>query len=135
MKEITRITILVPLAIYLIYCSFHFITTEWNPVFLDCGEIVSKYSDEVDMKNGVRTILYLNVDLKKSGFKSIKCEPTAYFSKEIGDNVCFHLQQKKTIHYQLSNMIGCVVIIISGFILLIILIRYLVPDSWDSWDL
>lgn len=131
MKKIISIIILVPLAIYLIYCSYHFITNKINPTFLDCGKIVSKSSDEVAIKRGVRTELYLNIEFKKSGFKSIECEPTTYFSKKIGENVCFHLRQKTDTHYDLSNMIGCVVLVISGFILLVLLICYLAPDSWD----
>lgn len=131
-KNLIRIVILVPLAIYLMYCSYHFITHKVNPTYLDCGKIVSKSSDEVAIKYGVITELYLNIEFKKSGFKSIECEPSTYFKKHIGEDVCFNLRQNTPTSYDINNMIGCCFLVIISIVLFMMLISYLTPDSWIS---
>lgn len=129
-KNLIRIVILVPLATYLLYCCYHFITNEVRPTYLDCGKVISKSSDEVAIKHGVRTELYLNIEFEKAGFKSIECEPTTYFQKQIGEKVCFQLDIKKSNFYNTNNMIGACVLTILAFVLLVFLCCYLTPDSW-----
>jgi hypothetical protein len=129
-KNLVRIILLVPLSIYLFYCAYHFITHKMSPTYLDCGTIVSKSSDEVAIKHGVTTELYLNIEFKKAGFKSINCEPTTYFKHRIGEHVCFNLLEKQSSLYNINNIIGCGFLIIISIILLVMLIIYLLPDSW-----
>ncbi len=130
LKNIIRLIILIPLSIYFIYCSYHFITNETRPTYLDCGKVVSKSADEVVIKRGVMTELYLNVQFSKSGFRSIKCDPTTYFSKQIGNNVCFKLNEDVSVWYDINNLIGMLILLIFGIIILICLIFYLIPKSW-----
>ena len=119
LKNIIQFVTLLPLSIYLIYCSYHFITNETRPTYLDCGNVVSKSSDEVAIKHGTRTELYLNIQFSKSGFRSIECNPTTYFSKQIGQNVCFNLDEDVSTWYEINNFIGLIVLLILGIIFLL----------------
>ncbi len=133
-KNIAQITTLLPLSIYLIYCSYHFLANEMMPKYLDCGNVISKSSDEVTIKHGVRTELYLNIQFNKSGFRSIGCTPTTYFSKKVGENVCFYLNKDVSIWYSINNLIGLVVLIILGVNIVGLFVSYLIPESWyDEW--
>lgn len=125
-KNIIRILTLLPLSIYLLYCCYHFIANKERPTYLDCGKVVSKSNDEVTIKHGTRTELYLNIQFNKSGFRSIECDPTTYFSKKVGDSVCFDLDQKTSFWYKTNNVIGIMVLVISGVIALALFIGYLV---------
>jgi len=130
LKNKIRILTLLPLSIYLIYCCHHFITNEKSPTYLDCGVVISKSNNEVAIKHGSRTELYLNIKFKKSGFRSMVCNPTTYFSKNVGDNVCFNLNEKVSGWYILNSSIGLITLVILGLIILVWFITYLLPDSW-----
>ena len=105
LKNIVRILLLTPLAMYLLYCCFHFILFENRPQYLDCGTVVSRSNDEVAIKHGTQTNLYLNVQFENSGFRSIECSPTTYFSKKVGDKVCFKLDKPVSEWYHINHMI------------------------------
>jgi hypothetical protein len=68
-------------------------TNENCPKYLDCGKVISKSNDEVIIKRGSKTNLYLNVQFKQSGFISVESNQTTYFSHNVGDNVCFYLNK------------------------------------------
>lgn len=127
-KNIVRLLILVPLSIYLIFCTYFFFTHSFNPTYEDCGKVISKSSDEISIKHGTRTELYLNIQFNKTGFKSVECEPTTYFSKNIGDNVCFDLNKDFNRWYSIKMFTGYITLIILGTIGLIILILYLFSE-------
>lgn len=135
LKNILRTIVLLPLSVYLVYCAFHFITTEINPTYLDCGKVVSKSNDEIPIKYGTRTELYLNVKFNVTGFRSIEVSPTTYFSKKVGDKVCFKLEQKTSDWYIINQAVGGMILLIAGAIILYNIISYLAPDSWkdDRW--
>ncbi len=128
LKNIIRIIILTPLTIYLSYTCYHAIKYDSRPTYLDCGKIESKANDEVSIKHGVETIFYLNVRFEKTGFQSIKCSPTTYFSHEKGDNICFTLNKEMGFWYDINQVIGLMVLAMGGFALIACLIYYLVPD-------
>ena len=92
-KNIVRIITLIPLSLYFIYCSYFVITNFNENTYIDCGTVISRLSDEINIKHGTKTELYLNVQFDKSGFRSIECTPTTYFSKKKGDDVCFKLKK------------------------------------------
>lgn len=115
---------------YLIYCCYHCITNSHNPTYLDCGNIISKSNDEVTIKRGIRTELYLNIEFEKSGFRSIKCNPTTYFSKQIGQTVCFNLNKDVSKWYVINNFVGYTVLSILCIIALSLFICFLIPDSF-----
>ncbi len=128
LKNIVRIITLTLLSIYLSYCSYHFIVNEINPTYLDCGKVVSKSSTDTPIRRGVTTELYLNIHFEKSGFQSVNCSPTTYFSKQIGDNVCFNLNENLSFWYRINTFIGAIVLVILGIIILTLFLLYLIED-------
>jgi hypothetical protein len=92
--------------------------------------LVSKSNDEVTIKRGVKTQLYLNIQFNKSGFRSIECNPTTYFSKQVGDNVCFNLEKDTSAWYFINNLIGLFVLVILTLIVTVLFVTWLMPDSW-----
>jgi hypothetical protein len=130
LRNAVRVITLLPLAAYLLCCCFHAMLNDMNPTYLDCGKVVSKSNDEVAIKHGVRTELYLNIQFEKSGFQSIECNPTTYFSKEVGDHACFHLPNPTSFWYKLNSLVGAVTLFIGGAIFLFVFIGYLLPNGW-----
>lgn len=122
MKNIIRCIILIPLALYLIYCLGYTITMPMNPTYKDCGKVLSKGSDEVTIKYGVRTNLYLNIQFDKTGFKSQQVDPTTYFGSKVGDTKCFNLVFKPSIWHDISWLIGFITItVVIGIVIFKIL--------------
>lgn len=133
-KNIVRVVILTPVLTYLFYCVYHLLSNEYNPTFLDCGIVISRSTDEIAIKHGSKTELYLNVQFKKSGFKSINCEPTTYFKYKKGDNVCFNIDKDMGKWYNINNSVGLIVLVILTIMLvLFLLFYYLLPDSWFEY--
>ena len=128
-KNIVRIIVLTPLTIYLIYSIFFFLTKEKNPTYLDCGKVVSKYTDEYVTKSKIKNQFYLVVDFKQSGHRSIDCNPTTYFSKEIGDSVCFNLDTPISNFYRTTWIVGLLVTYIIVLIAIFALIAYILPEG------
>lgn len=129
-KNIIRIIILVPLSIFLLYCINHFIVMDYKPTYPDCGTVISKSTDEVIVKHGTITELYLNVQFEKSGFKSIEVTETTYFKSKKGEYICFNLNEDRGFWYNITNVIGLITIIIICGILLIWFLIYILPESW-----
>ena len=57
-----------------------------------CGTIVYKSADEVTIKYGTKTELYLGFKNDKIGTRAILVTPHTYLSTEVGENVCFDLE-------------------------------------------
>lgn len=125
-RNLIRLIVLTPLVIYVLYCSYYFLTHEMNPQYLDCGIVQSKGSDEVAIKHGSKTDLYLNVQFEKSGFQSINCEPSTYFQYKVGDRVCFNVNTETTTHHQLTMIFGAIIIGFTGFVMAMFLLKYLI---------
>ena len=126
LKNIVRIVLIIPTTLFILYCLYIVIKKEENPTFKDCGIVKSKSYDEVAIKHGSRTQLYLNIQFEKSGFRSIECEPTTYFSKNVGDYVCFELEDKSADSYRVYYVIGLVFLFIIGFACLCLIILYII---------
>ena len=120
--------ILLLLSIYALYSIYYFITNDMKPTYIDCGIVKSKSYDDIIIKYGTKTELYLNIQFKKTGFKSIKCSPTVYFSKNIGDNICLELNKDTTFQHKIISISGLLIISILSSILIGIIIRYIIPD-------
>lgn len=129
-KKILQIITLTLLTIYLSFCVFYFIKNDLQPTYLDCGKIVSKSTDEITIKYGVKTELYLNVQFNNSGFRSVECEPTTYFLKKKGDNVCFYLSKKVNNLHIINYFTGMITMFLIYCFLLVAFIYYMAPDSW-----
>lgn len=128
MEQKLKKTIRIIVITFLMYCVYHFITNGFRPTYLDCGKIISKSNDVVPIKHGSRTVLYLNVQFNKSGFYSVECDPSTYFSKQIGDNVCFNLDQKISNWFIIRNILGFGFLIIVCVLILGYFIVYLLPE-------
>lgn len=124
-KNIVRFVTLAPLSIYLLYCISFFILNPMRPKYNDCGVIISKSNDEITIKHGVKTELYLNIHFNRSGFKSIEVSPTTYFKYYRGDTVCFDINQEHNGWYDLKMMIGVVMCVIIIVILIALLGNYM----------
>lgn len=129
-KNIARVVILLPLSIYLLYCVYYFGDHKIKPTYLDCGRVVSKSSDEVAIKHGANTDLYLNVQFEKSGFRAIKTKPTTYFSKKVGDSVCFDMEEITTNWHKVTALVGACTLAILGIVGFAALAIYLLPEEW-----
>jgi hypothetical protein len=134
LNKMVRYITLIPLSLYLIYCLGYMFTHEARPEYLDCGEIVSKSSDEVAIKHGIQTELYLNIEFDSTWFESIEVSPTTYFEHDVGERICFNLNAKPTIWHYVNQLVGYVLAIIGCVVLLILFIFELAPDSWwNDW--
>lgn len=108
-----------------VYSSYFFITHSSHETKNHIGTIISKSSDEVAIKHGSQTELYLNIQFDDIGFKSIEVEPTTYFGHKVGDRVSFGLRVSKGLEFHVYFIIGFFVIFISLFLLFVIFIRWL----------
>jgi hypothetical protein len=124
-KNTIRIITAVSLGLYISYCILYFFTNEIHPKYKDCGIIESKSTDEVAIKHGTRTDLYLNIQFEKSGFKSISVDPTTYFKSKKGEYVCFNLKQDMTFSHHLKMMVALLTLVILVMVLIIGFIYYL----------
>jgi hypothetical protein len=112
-------------AIFLIHCIYITLTEKFVKKYDDCGIIKSKSNDEVVIKYGTRTELYLNVQFEKTGFKSVNVEPTTYFSKTVGQEVCFELNANESAATSIKWLIGIITLIIIGIGILMFFIDWL----------
>lgn len=113
---------------FLLNCVYIFITTDNQPTYNDCGIVLSKSNDEIAIKHGVKTELYLNIQFNKSGFKSVNVEPTTYFSKKVNDRICFDLNESQNWWRNIRWFIGFATLFMLCYILVILFVEYLVSD-------
>lgn len=128
LKNILRIILGSAVAIFLTYCSIIFVTQPDTIRNSDCGKIQSKSSDEVAIKHGTQTELYLNIQFEKAGFKAINVNTTDYFHYQKGDKVCFDLAEKNQVFHRLTWMMGGLNIVIAILIILGVFLNYLFTE-------
>ena len=119
LKKTIGIVLISPIAIFLLYSIYYSLTNDRVSYYNDCGVIRSKSSSELSIKHGSETILYLNVDFKKSGFKSVKTSPTTYFKHNVGDRICLDLSNKSTSKHDILMVFGHITALTLLFILFI----------------
>lgn len=107
---------------YSVYYSY---THKIKDTYLDCGVIRSKSGEEIAIKHGVKTILLLNIDFNKTGFKSIEVDYTTYFKYLKGQNICFNLEKKQTIIHTIFFVVSYIVHIVVVYSLIYYLLRYI----------
>jgi hypothetical protein len=117
LKKTIGIVLISPIAIFLLYSIYYISTNDRVSYYNDCGIIRSKSSSELSIKHGSETILYLNVDFKKSGFKSVKTSPTTYFKHSVGDRICFDLSKESTSKHGI--LMACGYITVSTLLLIV----------------
>lgn len=76
------------------FCIAKYIHNDFKPTITEkhCGTIVSKSNDEVAIKHGTQTQLFLNIEFDKKGFESVQVLPTTYFKHKVGERVCIDFQ-------------------------------------------
>lgn len=128
-SDLIRYTILtifgITMFVFSIYSTIYFIKTPHIERTSQVGTVISKSQDEVIIKHGTQTELYLNIQFDKVGFKSIEVEPTTYFGSNVGERVVFGLIKEKT-GLQITKFIwGFLVSAIAIIALIVIFIRWL----------
>lgn len=129
-----RLIIYLILGIGAIYCVYFFLANPVRPTYNDCGEIMSKSSDEVAIKHGSRTELYLNIQFRKSGFKSMEVSPTTYFKHKVGEVICFDLREEKGESYFITSMIGAMILVVIGLIALFFFLGFLIDPFMNGYN-
>jgi hypothetical protein len=122
-KQKIGIFILIILGVYFIYNSYLLCNNMKIIEYNDCGKIISKSADEVIIKYGTKTELYLNIQFEKSGFKSIEVDPTLYFQKSKNDYVCFNLSDRQS-----QPTLYIIVFGVLGFSLILCMIFYILYE-------
>lgn len=84
-----------------------------------CGVVTHKSSDEVSIKHGSRTDLYLIVDFGEQGVRSMDVGVKTYLTNNVGDRVCFGLTNFETNKIEHPNTFEELVMLIAGIIALI----------------
>lgn len=103
----------------------YFIETPIHVKESQTGTVISKSQDEVTIKYGTETKLYLNIQFDNLGFKSIEVEPTTYFGSEVGERVTLGLTKQKTNLEHIKFLWGFLITAIVIIILIVISIRWL----------
>lgn len=119
-RKSVMITFLSLLGILMGYSICYMYTNKQFVTYEDCGKIVSKSADEVSIKHGSQTELYLNVQFNKSGFRSMNVNPTTYFHFKTGDNICFDLNEKEQGLHVFFYMTGCISSVMIGIALTVL---------------
>ena len=102
-----------------VFCAILVLIQDHYKKYQDCGIVLSKSSDEVTIKHGVRTELYLNIKFRNSGNKAIEVSPTTYFNTDVNELVCFSFNIEKTWEEITIFIIGAVTLGYTAFMLLI----------------
>lgn len=128
--ETIRKTIIILLIGFCTYCSFEFIYDEFiKKKEIDCGVIISHSSDEISIKHGVSTELYLNIQFEKQGFISKEVSPTLYFKYENGDKICFTINEKDTPKKMIIYSFALLTLTILFIMLLMIFIDFIMSGE------
>ncbi len=124
-KNVIKIILAITLFCYLCYCVTYFTQHSLIENYQDCGIIRSKSTDEIAIKHGTHTELYLNIEFRKNGFRSMSVSPTTYFKHNRGESVCFDFQNRHSISHDIKWLVGLLTIIISIIILLVLFFKWL----------
>lgn len=119
------------LTVYFGYAAIFVVTKPMNPTYWECGTVVSKSGDEIIIKHGLKTELYLNVEFFKSGFKSILVKPETYFKHKKGEMVCFDLPKEKPLWYTILQLSGIGFYLFIIFSILWKIAEFIVGDTFD----
>jgi len=125
MKRVIKLILASLLGGLMVGSTIYMLTNKSNPTYVDCGVVKSKSADEVAIKHGVTTELYLNIHFKNSGFRAVKVNPTTYFGAQKNEIICFHLNKETTFLHKLLYSIGMISIIVFSFTLIVLFICWL----------
>lgn len=72
----------------------------------DCGTLYMKSYEDIVIKHGTRTELYLIVETKNQGLRSKEVGITEYMTTEIGDLVCMDIYVNQGDYHEVYMIIG-----------------------------
>ena len=127
-KTIVRVVTAAIFLLFTAHCAWHIATTEREIKVFACGVVVSKSNDEVSIKYGVKTELYLNINFNNLGFLSKKVPPTTYFKYNKGDRICLSWSYANPNYNYLYLTFLAVVASCILAVLLMTLIYYILPE-------
>lgn len=130
LKTIIKFIIALLISTYVSLSVTYCLVSPMNVYKTECGIVKSKSADEIVIKHGTQTELYLNIQFEKSGFKSIEVEPTLYFQKKKGDKICLSLYDRENSH-PLFWVSGAVLGVLMSCIILVLFFTWLFDISWE----
>lgn len=83
----------------------------------DCGIVKGHSSEEIIIKNGTITELYLTIQFEKQGFIAQEVSPTLYFKYKNGDRICLKISKKYPLIEEIFLGLGIFSFIIIGLII------------------
>jgi hypothetical protein len=122
MKKLLRYLLYITLFIYFIYGLYNlfFLKTAYT----DCGSIRNKEILPVYHKNSGRNQFMMGVDFK-SGYQVLNVTPTTYYSKNIGENICFDLDIKRSWYQTISWVHAVLGLIFIGYWCILFFLNYI----------
>lgn len=133
-RVIVRWTVLIPIIGFLLYSVVFVTCNPITPKYQDCGAVTMKSNDEVAMKYGTRTELYLLVSFDKSGSRAMNVSPTTYFNTRVGDRLCFMLPEPTSVFYFIKLLVGFSTLTILGALCYIYLLYMLFFVTYSIYD-
>lgn len=121
-----RWSILGTILIYFIFCMVLSLTNERFPKETQCGKVLKKSYDEVTIKYGSRTDLYLLIDFYNIPTKAINVTETAYLQAEIGKEICLQLSKQQTFFREISFLLGIILNWLSVLGVIVFIILFLI---------
>ena len=118
MKKIISISILTILILFSFYSIYFLVEVVPKDTHTKCGVVQSKSEQMSSSRHHNRTDLYLNVKYESGEFESVRVDNNSYYFNNVGDRVCFNLDNERSIGFILLQFIGFSCIIIYGFILI-----------------
>lgn len=124
LKESIRLLLLTIIIGYLIYCTALFLIEGLFPKTRECGIVKSKFNEEVSIKHGTKTELYLIMQFKTYE-KAINVDVLTYSKAKVNDTLCFNTDVKRSFFKELSSFIGLLITIMLIGMLLYLLIMFI----------
>ena len=126
LRKILKYSLYTIISIYYFYSGYYVYKHPYYTYTKECGKIISKSNDEVNIKHGSRTDLYLNIQFENR-FESVLVDPTTYFGNEKGEYICFNFTNKMTF----KNFWNYLLFAITSFILFIVGIVHFIIFIFD----
>ncbi len=112
-KKVLRYGVITMSTLFVLYCIYRFVQNDFQVRKQEkhCGKIVSKSNDEIAIKYGSSTRLFLNVNFGDV-FRSVEVEPTTYFKFEVGESICINETIETDLYISLGFLFLMIVIIL-----------------------
>lgn len=109
---------------YLTFCTILFSELGLHPTKRECGIVKSKFNEEISIKHGTKTELYLMMQFKTFE-KAIEVDVLTYSKAKVNDTLCFNIPIELSNFYHISLFLGLLVTIIMTLIMAVIIIMFI----------